>query len=202
MKLCWRYSLICCLLTLMLTGCATVAPKHNGLKKSWKQREQALNQLTKWQLSGKAAVKTPQESGSLAIEWTELAPNKFHLSLLGPLGSGAATLIAKPGLVSLSTSDGAHYTAVTLSQLLAKQRIVNIPVTYLTYWIRGLPAATLAYQAQFDAQNRLSVLNQQGWQVRFLSYTTVANIDLPEKIEIHSRDLQFKIIIYQWRFSD
>jgi len=106
-------------------------------------------------------------------------------------------LDGRPGKVSLVTSEGKTFSASSPEQLLAQQWGFNIPVSYLNYWIRGLPAPGDA-KKQFDGQGRLVELNQAGWHVQFLDYTQKKGIELPKKIFLASNDMKVKIMVYDW----
>ncbi len=158
-----------------------------------------LNQIQQWQLTGKIGVQTPENAGSATLNWVESQQHHYTLSLVGPLGAGGVTLTGQPGLVTMDTADGKHYTAQTPEQLLTEQIGWDLPVSYLYYWIRGLPVPDLPSQTQFDTSHRLTWLVQQHIQVHYLSYTHVGMIDLPNKIFITSPLVKIKIIIYNWK---
>lgn len=183
----------------LLSGCASISqhPTAKVTQISWQDRESALKQLQVWQLNGKIGIITAQTSGSATINWQE---NHGHylITLAGPFGAGALKLTGQPGNVTLETANGQKMTASTPEQLLANAWGWQLPVSYLAYWVRGLPAPDVAADKQFDTAGRLSMLTQQGWQVTYLGYSQVGLLDLPEKITISSNALKTKIIIYRW----
>lgn len=186
-----------------LTGCSTVTPPSTKPEKpiaqiSWKDRQAALERLRNWQLNGKIAIQTAQDAGSATVDWIQNR-SSYQISLYGPLGSHGIKLAGQPGHVTLDTSDGKHFTANNAEQLLAKNWGWNLPVSNLTYWVRGLPVPTSTYSSHFDNSNRLTSLQQQGWNVQFLGYTNEGAIDLPSKISITSATFKTKIVIYQWK---
>ena len=108
------------------------------------------------------------------------------------------TLSGNVGSVTLEMPNGKRVTASNPEELLAREWGFNLPVSYLTYWVRGLPAPG-AVNTQFDHYHRLTQLTQEGWRVQFLGYTTINKLDLPNKIEITSPQLRSKIVIYSWK---
>lgn len=181
-----------------LAGCTSLAPKAPPQAAlSWQERQTILNRLQSWQLNGKIAVQTPQDSGSATVDWMQ-SNSRYAVSLYGPLGTNGLKLSGQPGSVTLVMSDGKRYTANNPDELLAKRWGFHLPVSYLHYWIRGLPVPSLPSNSQFDASHRLVSLTQQGWQVQFLSYMSNGIIDLPEKLVITSSSLKVKIIVYRW----
>jgi outer membrane lipoprotein LolB len=162
------------------------------------QRIAILERIQSWQIKGKIAVQTNRDSGSAFVEWSKNR-QEYHFNLSGPLGASAMQLTGEPGHVILKMSDGKTYNATSPEQLLAKQWGWNLPLSYLSYWIRGLPVPHVPQQdAKLDADHRYMELTQQGWHVEFLHYTTGGSIDLPDKIWIRAPTLKAKIVIYQW----
>ncbi len=192
-------------ISFVLTACQQMAPSTasatspSTISPSWSQRKIALTRLQQWQLNGKIAVQTAQDAGSASVDWLQ-AGKQYTISLFGPLGTHGMKLQGHPQQVTLTFADGKQYNANNPEELLAQQWGFRVPVSYLHYWIRGLPVPMVATNTmQFDDQHRLSSLSQQEWQVQFLGYTRVGTMDLPEKITITSAALKTKIVIYQWR---
>jgi outer membrane lipoprotein LolB len=193
-------NLVYLLLAVLITGCQTISTSPQPTTQlSWKDRQAALSRLQTFKVSGKIAVQTSNDSGSATLIWLQ---NQQHytISILGPFGSGSIKLTGNPGQVTLETADGKQINAKSPEALLAQEWGFNLPVSYLRFWIRGLPAAGAPYQSQFDSNHRLSSFTQQGWQVQYLSYQNIGTIDLPEKISITSPTLKSKIIIHEWSF--
>ena len=176
-----KHILFLFILVSLITSCATVAPTAPPSQVSWQDRETILNRIQSWQINGKIGVQTAQDSGSATVDWIQNQQN-YSVSLLGPLGTNGLKLSGQPGKVTLDMSDGKHFTASNPEELLAKQWGFNLPVSYLRYWIRGLPVPSLPVNSQFDTSHRLTDLMQQGWHVQFLSYTRQNNVDLPSVV--------------------
>lgn len=193
-----KRSLFVFLLTMGLASCANMAPPAPSVHINTDTRQASLNQIKHWQISGKIAVQTSKDSGSATVNWLQ-NQKSFQLTLMGPLGTNSLKLSGSDHQVTLETANGKTFSAATPEQLLAKQWGFNVPVSYLHYWIRGLPVPNVPADSQFDTYGRLSTLKQEDWQVLFLAYTRVASIDLPAKIAITSAALKVKIIVYQWK---
>lgn len=163
----------------------------------WEQRQLALMRFNHWDLNGKIGIITAQNSGSASIRWQE-DKNHYTINLSGPLGAGAVTVMGEPGQVSLQASNGQTLSAATPEQLLAQTWGWQLPVSYLKYWVRGLPVPDLTAQKEFDQAGRLSSLSQQGWQISYLDYQTVGLVDLPRRINIHASNINIKLVIHQW----
>lgn len=196
--------LLCLIITLsiLLVGCSTntAPPSEPGVKMPWKKREHGLAQIHAWNLNGKIGVQTPKDSGSASVQWTQSSSN-YTLSLSGPLGAGGMVLKGHPGAVSLTTSDGKTFTADSAEDLLAKNWGYKLPVSYLKYWVRGMPVPNIASKTSFDQYNRLNSMQQQGWNVQYEGYTRTSLGDLPNKMIITSPSMRVKVIISSWQVS-
>ena len=188
------------LFSFLMASCTTLPQKPLPVNYSWQTRATLLARLQNWELKGKIGIQTAEEAGSASIDWQQRG-NEFTVSLYGPLGAHAIKLIGRPGQAIIQTADGKQYTATNPEQLLSQQTGWHLPVSYLRYWVRGLPVPNLPYQSQFDMNHRLNVLIQQGWLIQFLSYTRSGSLDLPTKIYISSSLLKTKLAIYDWRID-
>lgn len=193
------YTVSLFLLTILVTSCSTVAPPAaTPVKKTtWEERQAKISQFQTWHLNGKIAVQTAQQSGSATIDWIQ-HDNRYNVALYGPLGTNSLKLYGQPGKVSMETSDGKKMTADSAETLLAKGWGFHLPVSYLRYWVRGLPVPGMAANPKLDNYQRITSLNQGGWYVQYQSYTTVGNLDLPSRITITSPSLRTKMVIYKW----
>lgn len=137
-------------------------------------------------------------SGSASFNWVQQQSN-YTISLTGPLGSGGMTLNGHPGFVSMQTADGKQASATNPEKLLAQQWGWHLPVSYIAYWVRGLPAPDAPYQSQFDAYHRLIALNQLGFTIQYQHYYNLGALSLPDRINITSPSIKVKLIVYEWR---
>lgn len=190
--------LILLISTLILVSCATLpapeAPQNKTV--AWDNRAQTLSSIQNWNLQGQIAIRNSKDAMTASLQW-EQQPQRYKLSLLGPLGSGGMQLTGKPGFVQLKDSKGQLVTAPTPESLLAKQGW-RVPVSNLFYWIRGLPVPNVPAEKQLDRYNHITQLAQQGWKIQYLRYSAVNKIDLPSKIFLDNPELNVKIIISQW----
>lgn len=193
------------LLVLFLTSCASVSslqPSPSSTpSKTWASRSAQLSHISSWQVNGKVAVQTAQDSGSASVDWQQQR-NNYSISLTGPLGSAGLKINGSPGRATLQTSDGKRFTAANAEQLLAQNWGFDLPVSYLRYWVRGLPVSGVAATTQFDAYHRLASLQQAGWTIQFQNYTNSNGIELPERITATSRTMKVKMIIYRWQVGN
>lgn len=188
----------CTTITPTTTVSTTQTPAVTTQATSWKERQAQLERIQSWRLSGKIAVRTPKDSGSASVNWAQNG-SRYTISLMGPFGANGMKLSGQPGKVVLIAANGKQFSASSPEQLLFQQWGYRLPISDLTYWVRGLPAKGKPFNSQFDKRNRLVRLSQTGWNVQFLSYVSKGNIELPDKIFIYSPSLDTKIIIYNWQ---
>lgn len=204
MKKTW-FSLIYLCLALIISSCTSVTPPQQNIKTTatppsesgWQERLAALNRIQSWHLNGKIAVQTSKDSGSATVDWSQ-NHGRYYVSLYGPIGSNSMKLSGGPGGVTLVTSNGKTFKADSAEELLAKNWGFRLPVSNLNYWVRGMPVPDVNARTRFDGKNRLTTLNQQGWNIQYFDYARVRNVDLPKRIYMSSPSLKTKFVIYQW----
>lgn len=189
------------LLFLLCTACSTLPSANAPLnqKLSWQTRQQQLQAITTWALSGQIAIQNQQQRQSANVTWLQKERN-YTISVFGPLGLGGATLIGQADKVTLAQADGKKITASSPEALLAQSAQWVLPVSNLYFWIRGLPAPSIADKTNFDQYNHLRRLQQQGWVINYLRYTGVNGQDLPSEMTMARPPLKIKIVISQWKF--
>ena len=191
-----KSKLIILFLAASLSACSLFSPQPEFQKINWPTRQQQLTHLHQWDLKGVIGVRTASDTTSATIHWNQGSEN-YTLLLFGPLGVGRTTLLGNRDEVVMQQGEQT-YRAATAEHLLLNQLGLNLPVSNLYYWIRGLPVPNLSAKKQFDDYNHLVSLQQQNWKLQYSSYINVNNIDLPQKIQLSHPDLELKMVIKQW----
>jgi outer membrane lipoprotein LolB len=186
----------------LLAGCSGLATRESlegqGDAKQWQAHKQHITTMDAWQISGKVGIRAPQDSGSGTLFWLQ-RQDYFDIRLSGPLGRGAARLTGHPGNVQLEVANQGRYEAESPEQLLQQKLRLNLPVSHLFWWIRGLPAPDSKSRLQLDAQSHLAQLNQDDWHVEYLSYSEQNGYWLPERIKLNGHNLQVTLVIKDWQ---
>jgi outer membrane lipoprotein LolB len=197
----FRHALVFSLITL-LAGCAGLTSRESvegqGDPQQWQAHKAKVAALDGWQISGKVGIRAPKDSGSGTLFWLQ-RQDYYDIRLSGPLGRGAARLTGRPGQVSLEVANQGRYEAPTPEALLEEQLGWKLPVSHLTWWVRGLPAPDSKSRLTLDADSRLSNLEQDDWQIEYLSYAQQNGYWLPERIKLHGSDLDVTLVIKQWQ---
>lgn len=196
-----RQLIVFSLITL-LAGCAGFGSRETlegqGDPLSWKSHKQQVGSLDAWQISGKVGIRAPKDSGSGTLFWLQ-RQDYYDIRLSGPLGRGAARLTGRPGAIQLEVANQGRYQAASPEALLQDQLGLNLPVSHLFWWIRGLPSPTSKSRLNLDADSRLAQLSQDGWYVEYLGYAQQNGFWLPERIKLSGYDLQVTLVIKDWQ---
>ncbi|MCM2462302.1 lipoprotein localization protein LolB [Pseudomonas sp. CG7] len=186
----------------LLAGCAGFGARESvhgqGNQAQWREHKQQLSGLDGWQIDGKIGIRAPKASGSGTLFWLQ-RQDYYDIRLSGPLGRGAARLTGRPGQVSLEVANQGRYEAPSPDALLEEQLGWKLPVSHLTWWVRGLPAPDSKSRLTLDAVSRLSNLEQDDWQIEYLSYAQQNGYWLPERIKLHGSNLDVTLVIKQWQ---
>ncbi|WP_342654457.1 lipoprotein insertase outer membrane protein LolB [Pseudomonas sp. F3-2] len=186
----------------LLAGCAGVTSREavqgQGNASQWRVNKEQLSSLDGWQINGKVGIRAPKDSGSGTLFWLQ-RQDYYDIRLSGPLGRGAARLTGRPGAVSLEVANQGRYDAPDPETLLKDQLGWQLPVSHLVWWVRGLPAPDSKSRLTLDGGSRLSGLEQDGWQIEYLSYTEQNGYTLPERMKLHGQDLDVTLVIKDWQ---
>ena len=142
------------------------------------------------------AVKYTDGADSARLRWRQAADD-LEMILSGPGGFKQATLIRENDQLSL-LRDGQWQPLNQWEDPLASEFGWSLPLDYLPWWLRGLPAPQLpAGRSEFE-MGRLSLLVQAGWTVEYPEYQWVQGRQLPRTIRFHRDDVEGKILLKEW----
>ncbi|MEL7561466.1 lipoprotein insertase outer membrane protein LolB [Stutzerimonas chloritidismutans] len=187
---------------LLLAGCAGLGPQETvegpGNAEDWKTHKARISEIDGWQISGKIGIQAPQDSGSGTLFWLQ-RQGYFDIRLSGPLGRGATRLTGRPDAVALEVAGQGRFEADSPEALVESQLGWQLPVSHLLYWVRGLPAPDSRSRIALDPNGRLASLQQDGWDVQYLSYTEENGYPLPNRIKLAGRDLKITLVVKDWQ---
>ena len=196
-----RHAIVFSLITL-LAGCAGLTSRESvegqGDAQQWQAHKAKVSALDGWQISGKVGIRAPKDSGSGTLFWLQ-RQDYYDIRLSGPLGRGAARLTGREGNVLLEVANQGRYQAESPEALLEEQLGWRLPISHLLWWVRGLPAPGSKSRVTLDASSHLAQLEQDGWQLQYLSYAEQNGYTLPERIKLHGRDLDITLVIKDWQ---
>jgi len=199
----------CLLLTaILLLGACTGKPVKKEPPSDVLSRQDFLAGLDQWQLHARIGLRSNDHSGSATLIWEE-APGQRKLRLIGPLGGGVIQLQQDDNGVTITDSKGKVWLAEDAGELIRRVTGWSIPISGLRWWLLGLAEPDSKAVSTFDASQRLSNVQQDGWNVTLDKYRLYGDFELPSSIVVesefdqgHGRYLRTKLIVKDWKFQD
>ncbi len=136
-----------------------------------------LNNMQKWQAKGRVAIRSESEGHVASIVWQQNDAD-YDIFLTNPLASQSL-----------------HVTPETIQD----SYLLDLPINHLRYWVKGMPSphAEIA-EAEYDQQHKLISLQQEGWHIKYISYSAYPPIMLPTSINADKNEINIKLIINCW----
>lgn len=186
-------------LIVLLAGCATQAPsqkeeRHPG---DWRTQQSSLEALDTWTAAGKVGIRTPDDSQSANLDWTQRA-DQYRISVSGPWGTGRNTLKGNGRQVTLTNGDGT-FQAPTPEELMAQQMGWSLPLSSLVYWVRGLPDPRSPHRTSEDDVGFPATMDQAGWHIDYRDWSQADGLWLPRRIVMTYDDLRTTLVINRWQ---
>jgi len=199
----WHH-LIALLMLSTLSGC-TIFDSHpkNTISETthynWAETKLDIQQQTHWSLIGKIGIRTPQDSLTIAInKWTQ-ENDRFEIDLSSTFfGLGASTLHGNSQFLTLTESGEDPISSEQPNNLMETALGFPLPITYLSYWVKGLPAPGLIAKIKFNEQGLPSTISQHHWQLDFSKYHLENGIPLPGKIKLKQNNTRIILAIKKW----
>jgi len=199
-------SLLALLLTVFLTGCAiqpsTPLLDDEARERLWDSRYAQLSELVGWQMKGRVAVKSVEDSWSASLSWQQQAET-FDIRFSSMLGQRLAQLKGDALASSLYLPNDRVISAANVSDLLDAELGWSVPMEGLRYWLMGLPAPALASAEKLnmglDALGRLQWLEQGGWRIEYQRYRSAGRLEVPKKMVLTRNDLRVRFVIDRWQ---
>lgn len=150
--------------------------------------------LEQWQLRGKIGMSNQQQTESAYLNWQQ-CDELFNIRLSGTFGASGVHVLGYSDHIVWQTNQE-RIVASTPEQLLHQQTGWQLPVSQLSYWIRGVPdpeqPSYLRDAASFE---------QYGWSIQYMDAHTHHGRVLPTKITLSDGELNAVIVIQQWQLS-
>jgi outer membrane lipoprotein LolB len=191
------------LLVAFLAACSST-PRFPGAKsdpdRAYQSRLTGLTERSDWSLEGRLAVNHEADGGSGAFRWDRRGDGDW-MDFHGALGRGAWRLSADRNGAELVLADGTAYRGSTVDELLSRQFGLDMPVSELVWWVRGLAAPGEVEAMVLSESGLPSVIRQSGWLIEFERYRDTGGIELPGKISAGKDDSRVKLVIRTWSLA-
>ncbi len=182
------------LLSMWMAGCASSPPSLQLVTLPPKAA------LSSFSLSGRIAVTHDNDRSFVGVNWTHSAKLEDEILLLTPLGQTVARINRNADGVELDTSDN-QYFAERTEDLTQKILGWRLPLEGLLYWVLALPEPDSEADIERDEHNRLSVLKQDGWEIRYSKYAVQTADSLPLRLTLKREGLEIKLLIDAWEMK-
>ena len=168
-----------------LTGCATTpAP---------------LASDAPFDIIGRVAVNFDGRAFTSGLRWLHAA-GREEVWLSTPLGQTLAHIQSDATETTLTTADQQQYRAVSVEALTRRALGWDLPLSRLTWWVRGEPVPDAVPNAvQRDQSSRLTLLDQDGWRIGFENYPPDEHGGLPRRLDLKSGQQEIRLVIDGWR---
>lgn len=180
-------------LAMLLGGCAsfTHAPQPAA--------RPAQSELKPFAMNGRIAVKYNGSRESAGLRWTHTAQSD-EILLLAPLGQTAARIFSDSRHTTLDDGDK-HFENENAESLMQQVLGWYLPLSRLHHWLLGLAETGSTAQIERNGNGQTSLLRQDGWEVRYLSYDGDRPDSLPKRLQLHHEDLQVQLLIDEWEWG-
>jgi len=196
------FSLILFSVLSSLSGCSIFDTQDENTvtnHQNWELTRLQIQEQTHWSLIGKIGVRTSEESLTAAInQWIQIN-DFFEIDLSSTFfGLGASKLLGNSRFLTLIEAGEEPVSSDQPNTLIEAALGFPLPVTYLPYWIKGLPAPDQTFQIEFNQQGLPSTLKQHHWQLHFSKYHLEQGIPLPGKIKLERNNIRIILAIKKW----
>ena len=190
------FSLLCALtLAASMTACAIFKGKPTLPQPT--EIQQQLYNLQHWKLDGRIAVKSGDEGWNANLTWDH-GGEQDRLLISGPFSQGAVSIIMQSGLITINESNGEVSTSRDPDDLLKQKLGFSVPLPSLRYWVLGVPAPDIDFQAIRDAEQHVQGFKQQDWVLTFDSYEKVSSFSMPQKITAQGSSMRLRLVVDEW----
>ena len=170
----------------------------------WADQEQMRKAIQRWELRGRLGVQTATNGGMMDIIWKQTA-NEFSIRLIAPLGAGSTLIQGANDFATIRYPDGTKQDIEDVNQVFKQALDVDLPVSALKDWVRGLPASGMAIQKRtWNELGLIERLQQSGWKVEMKEYTGT-DIQMPHAIYLshkHRDEIDIRLLLKQWLIDD
>ena len=180
-------------LTLLLDGCALLPTAPPPLERP------AHFETAPFAMNGRISIDHHGERHSAGLHWTHQQQSD-EILLLNPLGQTAVRIFRDDGKATLD--DGSkHYQDVDAESLMLQVLGWHLPLNGLHHWVLGIADTDSPAQIERTDNGQITVLHQDGWEVRYLKYANAKPDSLPSRLQLSHEDLQITLLIDEWDWN-
>lgn len=162
------------------------------------QHLERLQAVHAFAVNGRMGVVTEKKGFSGAIYWYH-APETDEISLYSPFGAKVGQISVTAEGVTLVTEDQKTYTASDAETLTRNTLGWGLPLSGLPDWALGRPAKGSVQIQGWYQGGLIARMQQQGWNIEYLSYRDSQGLKLPGRIVLKSEKVDLKLIVESWQ---
>lgn len=147
--------------------------------------------------NGRVLIKHNGQRDSSGIHWEHHV--RDEILLLGPLGYTVGRINRDSRGATLEDASGKKYSAVDAESLMQEALGWQLPLSGLRYWVVAQPAADAEYLVERNTNGQMTVLRQQGWEIRYSRYTGTAPDALPKQLDMSREGFSVLLQIDEWQ---
>ena len=149
-------------------------------------------------VDGRLSARHAGDAVAVHFAWRH-DPPRDELIVTTPLGQTVAELSGDTaaGRVEVRMADGRRAQASDWPTLTERALGFPLPVSGLAAWIRAEPRRGSAYSVEADAEGRVAVLRQDGWEVVYTYADAAAR--RPARLFLSYPDVEVRVVIDAWR---
>ncbi|MBL4828452.1 MAG: lipoprotein localization protein LolB [Aliivibrio sp.] len=184
-------------ISILMAACTSIDSKNSNI--DWQQQQLLLEQLERYQISGKLGYKDPEQRHTFNFLWRH-TPAESQLTLTTFLGQSVLKITMDNNGATVKTREGDIYKGDDASQLIFNLTKLSIPIEHLSDWMKGLPTAADSYTLNSDniVKHLNKTYNQMRWQLDYQAYAVSDTLLLPQKMQLQQQDTSLKIVISNW----
>lgn len=189
------------ILIIFLHGCSLLPkePTFDTAFYNWPNTEIKLRELNNWSLFGKLGIRTPQDSLTAAINKWDQVDDQFEIDLSSTFfGLGSSKLFGNANFLIIYKSGEEPISSFEPDALMESALGIPLPMSYLPFWIKALPANGSTYKQTFNHQGLPESLVQDGWTLSFSNYHFEHKLPLPGKIKIQRDNIRIILAVKEW----
>lgn len=175
---------------LAVAGCAMLEPRGE---------DAARKPATPFDLSGRVVVSYDGGAFSSGLRW-EHGSQRDEMWLLTPLGQALAHIVNEENGATFTAADQKQYRAASVENLTRQALGWELPLARLQFWVRGeIAPGSPPTAVERDAEERLTMLEQDGWRVSFVHYPRDEHGGLPRSLALAQGSQRMRLVIDGWR---
>ena len=76
-----------------------------------------------------------------------------------------------------------------------------MPLAGLRFWVLALPAPESAAAVERDANGQVSMVRQDGWEIRYTRYAVPSADSLPLRLSLQREGMELQLLIDEWEIK-